>query len=106
MAGKPVVPLRRSNGQVHFNHHVPPPCPRHFALHGVGRHGGRGKNRLEARVVDLAQPARWQFKDLNGDGHTDFRYYKGDGQDDFWWAEVWQVKAKRFMFGKEFAGKK
>lgn len=69
-------------------------------------YGGRGKNRLEARVVDLAQPARWQFKDLNGDGHTDFRYYKGDGQDDFWWAEVWQVKTKRFMFGKEFAGKK
>ena len=69
-------------------------------------YGGRGKNRLEARVVDMNLPARWQFKDLNGDGHIDFRYYKGAGKDDYWWAEVWQVQDKRFMFGKEFAGKK
>lgn len=69
-------------------------------------HGGRGKNRLEASVNDMDKPSRWQFKDLNGDGHTDFRYYKGDGKkNDFWWAEVWQPKGKRFMFGKEFAGK-
>lgn len=70
-------------------------------------HGGRGKNRLEASVSDMDKPSRWQFKDLNGDGHTDFRYYKGDGKkNDFWWAQVWQPKGKRFLFGKEFAGKK
>ena len=69
-------------------------------------HGGRSKNRLEAGVSDMDKPARWQFKDLNGDGHIDFRYYKGDGKrNDFWWAEVWQMKNNRFLFGKEFAGK-
>ncbi len=69
-------------------------------------YGGRGKNRLEASVNDMEKPSRWQFKDLNGDGCTDFRYYKGDGMNqDFWWAEVWQPKGKRFVFGKEFAGK-
>jgi hypothetical protein len=69
-------------------------------------YGGRGNNRLEASVNDMDKPSRWQFKDLNSDGHTDFRYYKGDGKkNDFWWAQVWQPKGKRFMFGKEFAGK-
>jgi hypothetical protein len=69
-------------------------------------YGGRGKNRVEASVSDMDKPARWQFKDLNGDGHIDFRYYKGDGKkNDFWWAEVWQPKDSRFLFGKEFAGK-
>lgn len=69
-------------------------------------HGGRGKNRLEASVDDMHKPSRWQFRDLDGDGHTDFRYYKGDGkQAHIWWAEVWQPARKRFMYGKEFAGK-
>lgn len=69
-------------------------------------HGGRSKNRLEAGVSDMDKPARWQFKDLNSDGHIDYRYYKGDGKkNDFWWAEVWQPKGKRFLFAKEFAGK-
>ena len=69
-------------------------------------YGGRGKNRLEASVNDMEKPARWQFKDLDGDGCTDFRYYKGDGRkQDFWWAEVGQPKGRRFMFGKEFSGK-
>lgn len=70
-------------------------------------HGGRGQNRLEASVADMHLPARWQFKDLDGDGHPDFRYYKGDGRkNDYWWAEVWQPKGRRFMFAKEFAGEK
>ncbi len=70
-------------------------------------HGGRSKNRLEASVADMHLPARWQFKDLDGDGNIDFRYYKGDGKkSDYWWAEVWQAKSHRFMFGKEFAGDK
>lgn len=69
-------------------------------------HGGRGKNRLEASVNDMHKPSRWQFRDLDGDGHTDFRYYKGDGRkSNVWWAEVWQPARKRFMFGKDFAGK-
>lgn len=68
-------------------------------------HGGRGQNRLEASVADMHLPARWQFKDLDGDGHTDFRFYQGDGKkSDFWWAEVWQAKGRRFLFGKEYAG--
>lgn len=67
-------------------------------------HGGRGQNRLEASVADMHLPARWQFKDLDGDGHLDFRFYKGDGRDHFWWAEVWQAKGRRFLFGKAFAG--
>lgn len=70
-------------------------------------HGGRGKNRLEASVADMHLPARWQFKDLDGDGNTDFRYYKGDGKkSDYWWAEVWQAKGRRFLYGKEYAGEK
>jgi hypothetical protein len=70
-------------------------------------HGGRGKNRLEASVADMHLPARWQFKDLDGDGNIDFRYYQGDGKkSDYWWAEVWQAKDHRFMFAKEYAGKK
>src|SRR3990172_3960109 len=32
-------------------------------------YGGRGKNRLEASVNDMDKPSRWQFKDLNSDGH-------------------------------------
>ncbi|MCY7354258.1 MAG: hypothetical protein LH470_04125 [Lysobacter sp.] len=69
-------------------------------------HGGRGKNRLEASVDDMHKPSRWQFRDLDGDGHTDFRYYKGDGKKShIWWAEVWQPTRKKFMYGKEFAGK-
>lgn len=69
-------------------------------------HGGRGKNRLEASVADMHLPARWQFKDLDGDGNVDFRYYKGDGRKShYWWAEVWQAKNQRFLFGKEYAGK-
>ena len=70
-------------------------------------HGGRGKNRLEASVADMHLPTRWQFKDLDGDGNIDFRYYKGDGKrSDYWWAEVWQTKGRRFLFGKEYAGEK
>ncbi len=70
-------------------------------------HGGRGNNRLEASVADMHLPARWQFKDLDGDGNLDFRHYKGDGRkSNYWWAEVWQAKGRRFLFGKEYAGKK
>lgn len=69
-------------------------------------HGGRGANRLEASVDDMHKPARWQFRDLDGDGYTDFRYYKGDGRKSHgWWAEVWQPARKRFMFNKDFTGK-
>ncbi len=69
-------------------------------------HGGRGGNRLEASVGDMHKPSRWQFRDLDGDGHTDFRYYKGDGRKSHvWWAEVWQPARKRFMFNKDFGGK-
>ena len=71
-----------------------------------GIHGGRGKNRLESSVGDMERPVRWQFRDLNGDGYTDFRYYQGDGKGhDFWWAQVWEPKGRRFLFAKEFAGK-
>jgi hypothetical protein len=69
-------------------------------------HGGRGQNRLEASVADMHLPARWQFKDLDGDGNIDFRYYMGDGQDHFWWAAVWQAKNRRFLFAKDYAGEK
>lgn len=70
-------------------------------------HGGRGKNRLEANAADMHLPIRWQFKDLDGDGNIDFRYYKGDGRkSDYWWAEVWQAKGNRFLFAKAYAGKK
>jgi len=70
-------------------------------------YGGRGKNRVEASVADMHLPSRWEFKDLDGDGNLDFRYYKGDGRKiDYWWAEVWQANKRRFMFGKEYAGKK
>ena len=69
-------------------------------------HGGRGKNRLEASVGDMHLPTRWQFKDLDGDGNVDFRYYQGDGRKShYWWAEVWQAKNQRFLFGKEYASK-
>lgn len=69
-------------------------------------HGGRGKNRLEASVNDMEKSSRWQFKDLNGDGYTDFRYYKGDvGSPEYWWAEVWQEKGKHFTFSRELSGK-
>ena len=70
-------------------------------------HGGRGSNRLEASVADMHLPARWQFKDLDGDGNLDFRYYKGDGRkSDYWWAEVWQAKNRRFLFGKAYSGER
>lgn len=66
--------------------------------------GGRSKNRLEASVGDMYLPVRWQFRDLNGDGLSDFRYYKGDGKKNFWWAEIWDNGHSRFTFAKEFAG--
>jgi hypothetical protein len=66
--------------------------------------GGHGAERLEASVNDMEKPSRWQFKDLNGDGHIDFRYYKGDGKSDFWWAWLWDPKRKTFTFGKQYAG--
>lgn len=66
--------------------------------------GGHGGNRLEASVGDMEKPTRWQFKDLDGDGHVDFRYYKGDGKKDFWWAWLWDPKRKTFTFGKQYAG--
>jgi hypothetical protein len=67
-------------------------------------HGGHGENRLEASVDDMVKPSRWQFKDLDGDGHGDFRYYQGDGKSDYWWAWVWEPKRKTFTFGKKYAG--
>ena len=66
--------------------------------------GGHGENRLESGVDDMEKASRWQFRDLDGDGHVDFRCFMGDVKRDFWWAWLWEPKRKTFTFGKRFAG--
>lgn len=65
-----------------------------------------GHGRLESSLGDMYLPARWQFKDMNGDGFMDYRYNKGEVGSPYWWTWLWQPERRHggFTFSPKYSG--